>query len=572
METFQKMIVTVGLLLTLSQLAVTQNIFEAVGKNDIEMITSLIKKNPEYLNQREEKSGLTPLLKATSTGQIEICKLLIKNGADFHATDNLQGTTLHLAAYFGHQKLIKLYIDKGIDVNARDNNGYTPLIWAISGKDTNIIEELVKHGAELNPPIRIGRSVLHLAAANGNTDVLKYLLNKGLNIGVKSDYGNTPLFWALRARKYDNVKFLIENGSELNVINNLGHTPLSFVISNNDTTVVDLLIQKGKNIHKKNHSGDTHLHAAAYQGNKEIVKLLLEKGANPNYENKNGLTALDLAIKRDNPEVQQLLQSAGAKSGKSKEKKTTKLTSIKNIGPGINNPVKLTIIYDNYVHKDGMENDWGFSCFIEGTEKNILFDTGTKSDLFSFNIKNLNVDQSKIDIVVISHEHGDHTGGLFDLLEMNSNASVFLPYSFSYNFVRKVESYGAKTIAVKNPVEICKDVYLCGEMGGRIKEQSLAINTKKGLIIICGCSHPGIINIIKKFKETLNKDVYQVLGGFHLMNKTEPEMNEIIDQMKIMGVKKCSATHCTGKKQIQMIKEAFGDHFISMGVGREITF
>ena len=136
----------------------------------------------------------------------------------------------------------------------------------------------------------------------------------------------------------------------------------------------------------------------------------------------------------------------------------------------------------------------------------------------------------------------------------------------------RVESFGAKALVVKNPVEICKDVYLSGELGDRIKEHSLAINTKKGLVIICGCSHPGIINIIKNFKETLNRDIYLVFGGFHLMNKTKQEMNEIIDQMKKLGVQKCGATHCTGEQQIQMFKKAFGDDYITMGVGRVITF
>ena len=105
-----------------------------------------------------------------------------------------------------------------------------------------------------------------------------------------------------------------------------------------------------------------------------------------------------------------------------------------------------------------------------------------------------------------------------------------------------------------------------------IKEQSLAINTKKGLVIICGCSHPGIINIIKKFKEILKRDIYMVFGGFHLMNKTEQEVNEIIKQMKELGVQKCGASHCTGVRQIQMFKKKFGDNYVAMGVGRVITF
>jgi len=234
--------------------------------------------------------------------------------------------------------------------------------------------------------------------------------------------------------------------------------------------------------------------------------------------------------------------------------------------------VKVTIIYDNYVFVEGMEADWGFSCYIEGIERNILFDTGTKSDLFLRNLKELSIDHNKVELIILSHEHGDHTGGLFSFLELNYDFPVVMPHSFSYHFVNRVESSGAKALVVKDPIEICKDVYLSGELGNRIKEQSLAINTKKGLVIICGCSHPGIVHIIKHFKETLNRDIYMVVGGFHLMNKGKEEMNQIIAEMKALGVKKCGATHCTGDRQIQMFKEAFGDDYVPMGVGRVITF
>ncbi|MEE9572535.1 MAG: ankyrin repeat domain-containing protein, partial [Candidatus Neomarinimicrobiota bacterium] len=567
MKTTQQLIILIVTILAFSISAVAQNLFDAVDKGDIERITSLITDDPECINQREEKSGLTPLHKAASNGQIDICKLFIEKGADIHATDNSQGTVLHFAAYYGHPEIIKLFIDKGIDANTQDNDGHTPIIWAVFGKKTNTIDELIKHGADLNPPIRIGRSVLHLAAANSNTEVIKYLLNKGIKIDAKSDYGNTPLFWALRAKNYANTKILIENGADLDIRNNDGYTPISFAVSNNETKMVDLLIKNGGNIKKQNSSGDTHLHAAAYEGQKEMVTLLLKKGVNPNIKNDQGITALDLAINRNHQEIQQFLKFAGATQGKGIKKNNSQPAKIGKLSSGIESPVKITIIYDNYVYKEDMEAAWGFSCYIEGTDKNILFDTGTKSDLFIHNLKELDIDHNKVDMVVLSHEHGDHTGGLFPFLEMNHNLSVIMPYSFSYNFVRRVESYGAKALAVKNPFEICNDVYLSGELDARmVKEQSLAINTKKGLVIIVGCSHPGIINIVKNFKETLNKDIYMVFGGSHLLNKTEQEVSEIINQMKELGVQKWGATHCTGELQIQMIKEAFGNDYITIGV------
>jgi len=87
------------------------------------------------------------------------------------------------------------------------------------------------------------------------------------------------------------------------------------------------------------------------------------------------------------------------------------------------------------------------------------------------------------------------------------------------------------------------------------------------LVVITGCSHPGIIEILKHFKSKLNKEIYMVFGGFHLMQKNKNEMNSIIHEMKALGVKKCGATHCTGKKQIEMFKNVFGDDYVQMGVG-----
>lgn len=606
MNTVLKRIMLTATLIVFSQLATAQSIFEAVEKGDVEKVKILLKDNPNCINQRDEKSGFTPLHKAASNGQADICRLLIEKGADIHAIDNSQitplllassnnqievavllinkganihqcdkqgGTNLHFAALGGHIEMIKLYIDKGIDVNVPDNMGYTPIIWAIFGRSTDAMDDLQNYGGDLNQTMLLGRTALHYAAASGDIKVVEYLLNKGLDVNSKSEYGNTPIFWALRAKKYDNAKTMIENGADLNISNYDGRTPISFAVSNNDTMMVDLMSKNGVNIKKRNSTGDTHLHAAAYEGLIEMVTFLLGKSINSNIANNQGITALDLAISRNHLEVQQLLDSKGAEQGKGKEKNNDQLTKIGKPSSGAENPVKVTIIYDNYISKKGMEAHWGFSCYIEDTEKNILFDTGTKSDLFIHNMNELAINHNNVDIVVLSHEHGDHTGGLFPFLEMNNDLSVLMPYSFSYDFVRRVESHGTNALTVKKPIEICNDVYLSGELDARMnKEQSLAINTRKGLVIIVGCSHPGIINILESFKEILNKNIYMVIGGFHLMNNTELEVNQIINQMKELGVQKCGATHCTGEKQIKLFKEAFAENYVQMGVGRVITF
>jgi len=233
-------------------------------------------------------------------------------------------------------------------------------------------------------------------------------------------------------------------------------------------------------------------------------------------------------------------------------------------------PITITILYDNYEFKPGLRSDWGFSCKIEGMPRTILFDTGTQADILFSNIEKLDVSISDIDTVVISHNHGDHTGGLFPFLKKNHDVSVYLVQSFPDKFVRRVEKTRAHAVVVADPVQICAGVYLTGEMGGRIPEQSLILDTPRGLVVITGCSHPGIVDICKKAREILKKDIFMVFGGFHLRSHSESQVKEIITQFRELGVKKCGPTHCTGDRAIQMFKEAYGEDYLQMGVGRVV--
>lgn len=234
--------------------------------------------------------------------------------------------------------------------------------------------------------------------------------------------------------------------------------------------------------------------------------------------------------------------------------------------------VKMTVLYDNYVFTEGTKTAWGFSCFIEGTEKIILFDTGGEGEVLMFNIDKLNINPESVEMIVISHNHWDHTGGLFAFLEKKSGIPVYLPHSFPGEFVDKVKDAGASVILINEPAEICKDVFSTGEIEGPVNEQSLIVNTNKGIVVVTGCSHPGIVNIVKKAQEIMGEEVYLVFGGFHLMRHSEKDVKEIISQFRELGVKKCGATHCTGDKQIDLFKEAYGNDYIEMGTGRVLEF
>jgi 7,8-dihydropterin-6-yl-methyl-4-(beta-D-ribofuranosyl)aminobenzene 5'-phosphate synthase len=238
---------------------------------------------------------------------------------------------------------------------------------------------------------------------------------------------------------------------------------------------------------------------------------------------------------------------------------------------GIDKPVTVKVIYDNYTNVDGLKSDWGYSIVIEGLEKDILFDTGTKPEIFDFNFRKMGIDASTMDIIVFSHEHGDHTQGLPAFVKMKKDIPVLIPVSFSESFKKRMIGFGLDPVLVNKPAEICDNLYTSGEFAYQIPEQALVMNTRNGLVVMTGCSHPGIVEMLKEIKSAFNKNIYMVFGGFHLLDKSEKEMNAIISEMKAIGVVKCGATHCTGEKQIKMFREAFGNDYFELGAGNTLV-
>jgi len=238
--------------------------------------------------------------------------------------------------------------------------------------------------------------------------------------------------------------------------------------------------------------------------------------------------------------------------------------------PKTNGEVTFTVIYDNTTSDPAYKCDWGFACLIEGKDKTILFDTGTKPDIFRENLEKLNIDLNKVDLVVISHNHGDHTGGLPVVLEKRKDLPVYIPASVEDDFLIKYPEFNGHTMRVDKPVKLCIGATLTGEMGKRIKEHSLIVETSKGLVVVCGCSHQGIVEIIKRTKELSDQPIHLVFGGFHLMDHSDQQVKGIIREFKKADVEYCGATHCTGDKQIKLFAEAYGDHYVPIGSGRKI--
>ena len=250
---------------------------------------------------------------------------------------------------------------------------------------------------------------------------------------------------------------------------------------------------------------------------------------------------------------------------KTEEKMPANMINITNV-----TNISLITVYDNYQHNSELKTGFGFGCVIKTKDKNILFDTGSESLTLIGNMEKLGIKPEEINIIVLSHIHGDHVGGLFGFLEKNSNVTVFILDSFPKSFKNEIKQMGALIVEVNKEIEIEKGIYSTGELGILIKEQSLIINTKKGLVIVTGCAHPGIVNIIQRAKELTNKEVYLVIGGFHLGGASDSELKNIIESFRELNVKKVAPCHCSGDRCRELFKQEYKNDFISNGVGKII--
>jgi len=225
-------------------------------------------------------------------------------------------------------------------------------------------------------------------------------------------------------------------------------------------------------------------------------------------------------------------------------------------------------IRDSKIAKNikGLKAGWGFSCFIQTKEKNILFDTGWDGDILISNMKLLGINPKDIDLVVISHSHWDHCGGLARLLNLNPNLKTYILYSFSKHRKEEIKKR-SDTYEIRKPSEMCPGVYTTGEIDGSlpigktrvsIKEQSLIISTIKGLVVITGCAHSGVNKILNSANK-LGK-IYGLLGGFHDFK----EYNLLKDISLIVP------THCSANKK--KIMSLFPNNCLEGGVGFRLDF
>jgi 7,8-dihydropterin-6-yl-methyl-4-(beta-D-ribofuranosyl)aminobenzene 5'-phosphate synthase len=267
---------------------------------------------------------------------------------------------------------------------------------------------------------------------------------------------------------------------------------------------------------------------------------------------------------------------------------------------------KITVLYDAFGADSAMQKDWGYAALVEYRGKRILFDTGNNPDILAQNAKAKKIDLSKVDFVVMSHRHGDHMGGLSYLLKMNPKVTIYAPKEgfgvygadLPGTFYRKDPSLppeqryyngtppeimrfgsawpGADFRLVDKNMDIAPDIHLLTLVSDKpgtleLRELSLAIDTPDGLVIVVGCSHPGIDKIVE-LAGGINPRIHVVVGGFHLVVAPDPDIAKIVsalhDRFKVEYI---APGHCTGEPAFNALKRAFGDHYIYAGLGTTVS-
>ncbi len=182
----------------------------------------------------------------------------------------------------------------------------------------------------------------------------------------------------------------------------------------------------------------------------------------------------------------------------------------------------------------------------------------------------LGKDPRQIDMVFLSHIHGDHTGGLLELLAHNPHLVVYIPKSFPMGFDEAAIGHGCRAVRISSPREISPCVFSTGEMGIWTKEHSLIFDAEEGPIVLTGCAHPGIIEVIKRAKALTARGIRLVIGGYHLFSANEWEIIRVIEAFQESEVEQVCPCHCTGDSAMGFFRESYGDDYIEGGVGRVI--
>jgi len=234
--------------------------------------------------------------------------------------------------------------------------------------------------------------------------------------------------------------------------------------------------------------------------------------------------------------------------------------------------ISLSIVFDNYPCNPDLQSLWGFACLIETAGQTILFDTGSNGRVLLQNMEKMGLDPASVEMLFISHPHWDHIGGLDSVIELAPHLEIVAPDSLSKLYLRDLRGAVRKVSVIDGmPTKIGENLYSTGVMG-EIGEQALVIDMGEGVIVVTGCAHPGIDMIAARAQEMLGKDILLLLGGFHLSDSDQEELERLGASLKSHGVQRLCPTHCTGDLAREMFAGSFGELYLAGGVGRKVEW
>ena len=235
--------------------------------------------------------------------------------------------------------------------------------------------------------------------------------------------------------------------------------------------------------------------------------------------------------------------------------------------------MEITIVFDNYHYNLDLTSLWGFSAFLQLPNQTILFDAGSNGPVLLRNIQTSGLNVKNIDTLFVSHPHWDHTGGVDSVIEQNPSLHIFAPESLSKHLLNDLRNQVQDLTVIDNQAtKLFDHVYSTGVMDEDcIGEQSMIIDTKEGLVVITGCAHPGIVNVARKARQMMDKEILLLMGGFHLLDDNPAAIQQVIQSLQNAAVKYVCPTHCSGDLAKKMFKERFKEKYIAGGVGKKVS-
>ena len=229
--------------------------------------------------------------------------------------------------------------------------------------------------------------------------------------------------------------------------------------------------------------------------------------------------------------------------------------------------ITVTVLFDNLQADDRLQTGWGFAALVETPEHTVLFDTGADGEILLENMRLMGKDPLAIEALIISHAHGDHTGGLQALLDLGINPRIYLLEAFPAP-MRQALASSQETVLSADGEEIVPGIRTTGQVGTQIPEQAVVLEAAVGPVLLTGCAHPGILEMVGKAEEVAGEPIHTVLGGFHLMAAEGAVIQEVVEGFLNKGIVVAGPTHCSGLVTMTAFQGAYGENFQRLGVGR----